>query len=94
LKSYFKFYYGRKWVHEGLSSSQVLLQPTSTQRDAALRATALLYAFAMAEGSALNKQREDQKKSKQMAALTELITEGCDAEQIWAQIQLAQVCMH
>jgi hypothetical protein len=78
-------------VSEYIAVSQVLLQPTTQHRDAAVQAAALLYALAMAEGSALNKPREETKKSKQMTALAELITEGCDAEQIWAQIQLAQV---
>jgi hypothetical protein len=58
-----------------------------------MKATAFLYALAVAEISPSVQPQDDPKSKKKMIALKELITEGCDAEQIWAQIQLAQVAI-
>ena len=69
----------------------MLLQPTPVLREAAVKATALLYALAVAEDSSRSHFQQEPRKLGKLTALSELITEGCDAEQIWAQIQLAQV---
>ena len=69
----------------------MLLQPTPVLREAAVKATALLYALAVAEDSSRSNLQQEPRKLGKLMALSELITEDCDAEQIWAQIQLAQV---
>ena len=63
-----------------LDSPHTLLEPSEEDKTSILKANQLLYSYAWKHGAS----------AASSGALEELVTEGCDSDQVWAQIELLQ----
>ena len=75
-------------ISQLLAKPTLLLTPSSKERDAVLKASALLFALSKSFRGGTDKKRGSS------VGLSKLHTAGCDAEQVWGQLEVGGLTEH